>query len=172
MQVFEGGDFWEECDSPQLGVGWIVIPTNIGWKKDGTNPMGRGLAQAAAIRYPWLPALYGEYCRLHEPHAPVTFDMRSRMVLFPTKPMNEQEPGRSWKGPSSLDLIRQSAKELNALLLPHKDQVWPMAKPLQTNHVLIPTVGCGSGTLDEDHVVPVLHEELDDRHTLFLEKLF
>jgi hypothetical protein len=92
------------------------------------------------------------------------------MILFPTKPLNEQEPGKSWKNKASLDLIRQSAKELNALLLPHKDQDWPMAKPIQTNHILIPAVGCGNGLLDEDHVVPVLKEELDDRHTLFLDR--
>ena len=94
------------------------------------------------------------------------------MILFPTKPLNEQKPGMSWKNKSSLDLIRQSAQELNELVLPDKEISDNWAKPLQTNHVLIPAVGCGNGFLEEDHVVPVLKDELDDRFTLFLERPF
>jgi hypothetical protein len=171
VQVFEGDDIWE-CDHTELGLGWIVIPTNIGWKADGKNPMGRGLAQDAAKRYPWLPDLYGQYCQLKGAEAKVVFDMRSRMILFPTKPLDEDRPNLSWKSPASLDLIRKSAKELNDMLLPHKDADWPKAKQLQTNHVFVPVVGCGNGMLDEDEVIEILKATLDDRYTLFLERPF
>jgi hypothetical protein len=167
MQVYEGEDLWE-CD----GFGWIVIPTNIGWKKDGSNPMGQGLAKEAAERYPWLPEIYGMYCQLKGDDVAVKFDLRSRIVLFPTKPLNADSPHMSWRGRATLDRVRLSAQQLNAMLLPHKDAEWPNAKPLHTNHIILPVVGCGMGRLDEDDVLPVLHEELDDRHTLYQQRLF
>ncbi len=149
-----------------------MIPTNIGWKANGENPMGRGLAQEAAKRYPWLPDIYGQYCKLKESEAKVVFDMQSRMILFPTKPFNDDYPQLSWKSPACLDLIRKSAQELNAITLPRKDEDWPKAKPLQTNHVFVPVVGCGNGLLNEDEVIEILKNELDDRYTLFLERPF
>ena len=170
MQKFEGEDIWE-CD----GFGWIVIPTNVGWKKNGSNPMGQGLAEEAAERFPWLPEIYGVYCKLrHDKGEPArtTFDLRSRIVLFPTKPLNEETPHVSWRGRATLDRVRLSAQQLNAMLLPHKDDSWPNAKTLHTNHIILPAVGCGMGRLDEDDVLPVLHKELDDRHTLYQQRLF
>lgn len=170
MQTYEGEDLWE-CD----GFGWIVIPTNVGWKKDGSNPMGQGLAKEAAERYPWLPELYGEFCRLKHDKGevvPTTYDLRSRIVLFPTKPLFPERPHMSWRGRATLDRIRLSAQQLNAMLLPHKDEDWPRAKPLHTNHIILPVVGAGMGRLDEDEILPVLHEELDDRHTLYVQRLF
>ena len=127
MQRLEGDDIWD-CE----GIAWIVIPTNIGYKRwpqkkvqpachVGPNVMGRGLAQDAASKYPWLPPLYGEFCWLHGPDTPVTYDMCSRTVLFPTKPMNTNEPWMSWKGKADLERIRTSARQLNNLILPRKE---------------------------------------------------
>ena len=133
--------------------------------------MGRGLAKEAAKRYPWLPPLYGEFCHMHGTDTPVTFNMRSRIILFPTKPLNEKTPWASWKSKASPYLIRKSAKQLNDILLPHKDLDWPGGR-LETNHVLVPPVGCGGGRLYEEDVFPILHEELDDRYTLFIHQPF
>ena len=50
-QVVEG-DIWEHHND---GSRYIVIPTNIGWKTNGHNVMGAGLALQAKTRYPSSP---------------------------------------------------------------------------------------------------------------------
>lgn len=178
MQVYEGDDIWE-----MIGIAWIVIPTNIGYKAKpkgkgakfwsvGPNVMGRGLARDATDKYPEIAQHYGEYCFLKGPDAPVTYDLRSRLIFFPVKPMDEEKPWQSWKHKADLDLIRKSAAQLNEMLLPDKSAPWPNSGPLKTNHIVVPVVGCGNGKLEEDDVIPVLKEELDDRHTLYLHRPF
>ena len=101
MQTYEGDDIWE-----MVGIAWIVIPTNIGYKAKpkgkgakfwnvGPNVMGRGLARDAAERYPWIPQHYGEYCWLKSVDASVVYDLKSRLVFFPVKPLDEEKPWQS-----------------------------------------------------------------------------
>jgi hypothetical protein len=143
------GDIWD-----WLKDGYrVVIPVNIGWKLDGANVMGRGLAAQAAKRYPSLPAWWGAYCKKHRDRAGVTIYPEAPLLLFPTKPLNNETPHLSWRSESSLRLVERSTAEL--LGLP-KD--WKIALPL---------VGCGNGKLDPNDVLPILRQKLnEDRFVL------
>ncbi len=63
------GDLW----AWQAERRWIVIPTNIGWKKDGANPMGAGVALQASEMYPELANWYGARCKKFGENAAVCF---------------------------------------------------------------------------------------------------
>ena len=54
------GDIWnvEPKDA------WIVVPTNVGWKRDGSNVMGAGLAKQARLKFKQLPYDYGKWLSL------------------------------------------------------------------------------------------------------------
>src|SRR5574338_386984 len=92
---------------------WLVITTNQGWKLNGDNVMGAGLAKYVKDNFPELPSRYGLFCRQYpgEPRlAPYVFpDPKNgklrRLIMFPTKTLNPSAPHLSWKQPSSLDLI-------------------------------------------------------------------
>ena len=129
----------------------IVIPTNVGWKHNGENVMGRGVARQAATRYWALAEGYGYWCkaegdRLYER---VEGDGR-RLICFPVKPL-ALNPSMSWQQPADLHLLERSAVALAALS--HRS-VW------------LPLVGCGNGGLNPADVLPILERLLDDRFTL------
>jgi len=128
---------------------YVVIPTNIGWKTNGCNVMGRGLAQQAARLCPELPERYGEYCQLARENTAVVI-MNKRYILFPTKPLHIERPYFSWKFCSSLELIERSLKELVEIL-----PVLP-----KNRRVLITDVGCGNGGLSIADVRPLLEKYL------------
>ncbi len=167
-----GGDIWD-----RFRRSWIVIPTNIGWKssktgKPGANVMGAGVALEATKRVPGLAELYGQYCSTHHADSEVTIDLTSALVLFPTKPLNEQNPALSWKNKSTLELVAKSARELaqaawicrktiEQLSLPEENQ-----PQLEDDDVYLPYVGCGSGGLSSKQVLPLLHSILSDRFVL------
>ena len=136
---------------------WIVITTNIGWKKDGTNPMGAGIARAAADKYPELPGWYGSRCERYGADTAVTIYKPGKLILFPTKPLNEEQPWMSWKSDADLVLIRRSTRQLAKLI----DIV-----NLGTQ-VGLPLVGCENGNLHAKQVLPILRQYLDDRFILF-----
>jgi hypothetical protein len=155
---------------------FIVVPVNIGWKKPGKdgkpgpNVMGRGVAAKAAERMgPVLPQLYGEFCAQHGAKTPVTFDLSSGLVLFPTKPLAEN-PAMSWKGKASLELIERSARQLAEMTWLNRKVVAKNTErvpPLEDDDVYVPLVGCGNGGLSVGDVVPILKEILvDDRFVL------
>ena len=135
----------------------IVIPTNIGWTKEGKNVMGAGLAAQAAQRFPKLAYFYGQYCKKYGSETEVIpWAGTNQLILFPVKPLNVEKPWLSWQQPASLDLIRKSAEEL---------------EDLATSGVIegltaVPLVGCGNGKLSEKDVLPILREELDSRFIL------
>lgn len=140
---------------------YLVIPTNIGWRGDGRNVMGRGLALWAAYRYPELPAWYGDQCQKHGEKTPVmlwSFPGRiSSIILFPVKPLNKAAPWLSWQSNADLGRIEQSAKELAALETTLYDE-----KP-----IMVPAVGCGNGRLLLKDVQPILERHLkSDRFIL------
>lgn len=135
----------------------IVIPTNIGWRNDGTNVMGRGLARDAHRRWPGLAAAYGQACKISRSQtgiiaweAPRDFPAKA-VILFPTKPLFESKPYMSWQNKSSYQLIEKSAEEMNIMAV-----TWPV------RHVLVPIVGCGNGSLDARAIIPLLHKKIVD----------
>lgn len=145
------------------GKGYIVIPTNIGWKADGTNVMGRGLARLAASLYPNLPRDYGAACKLQggKTKCVVWGSPDAVLILFPVKPLNKEAPHMSWKSMATLEIIERSAKHLASLA-----EVLPGDLP-----IAVPAVGCGNGGLDLSDVKPILEKYLtSDRFILVLEE--
>jgi len=136
------GDVW----SQRRARDWIVIPTNIGWRQDGSNPMGKGLARKAAQKYKPLPAWYGALCRQHMNNTPTLAHPHWNLILFPTKSLDARRPWASWQQPASLELIQRSLGHLSAVM-PHLPR---------GGRVLLPAVGCGEGGLDPAEIVPIL----------------
>ncbi len=137
----EEGDIWRWRNEPHNCE--IVIPTNIGWRSDGSNVMGAGLAKQAVKLYgKEITEWYGEICQACGPGTPVVVHPDHPLVFFPVKPLNYDEPHLSWRSDANLHLIERSAKQLAALRL------GPFA---------IPMVGCGNGKLSEKDVYPVIH---------------
>lgn len=145
------GDIWQLADRKK---DWIVIPTNIGWKSDGKNVMGRGLARQAARRWPELPWLYGSFCKEHGEITPIMIYRPENkkwcetLLLFPVKPLDKEKPYLSWWHPADLDLIRSHCSVLSFLA------------PQCSGRILVPSLGCGNGGLDETQVLPVLYSQL------------
>jgi len=145
----ETGNIWHYPPRGYL----IVIPTNMGWRKDGWNVMGRGLAKQASMKFPKLPAIYGEMCQDMADTGP-EIRFWADLVLFPVKPLNEEFPYRSWQSHALPELIEQSAIQLAE---------WTN----EEEQVAVPLVGCGNGQLSETVVLPILNNYLnDDRFVL------
>jgi len=151
------GNIWDH----HAEGGWIVIATNIGWKSDGTNPMGAGIAKAAADKYPDLPAWYGKKCKKHKADTAVLPYKPGKLFLFPTKPLADQ-PWMSWQQDASLALIQQSVKQLVWWLEIFQRDGMKFIKPIG-----IPLVGCQNGNLKPKQVLPILNKYLDDHFVLF-----
>lgn len=137
-------------------LSWVVVPTNIGWKKNGSNVMGAGLAKEAASRFRGLARWYGKVCQDCGFFTPVVKQEEWRVILFPVKPLNELDPHLSWKSPATVELIERSAKELAIL------DLGPDAE------VAVPLVGCGNGRLREKDVVPILEKHLSSSRFLLV----
>lgn len=152
----ESGDLWTWNHEGR----WVVVTTNIGWKKDGSNPMGAGVARAAAEHYPELPAWYGERCKKYGAKTAVAPYPQGKLFLFPTKPLNEEQPWMSWQQDSSLELIRRSCKQLVKLVDIMSDGKYFITK------VGLPLPGCGNGNLTPREVLPIITDILDDRFVL------
>ena len=151
------GDIWTH----HAEGGWIVIATNIGWKKDGTNPMGAGTARDASDKYPDLARWYGEKCQKFGDKTAVLPYKRGRLFLFPTKLLAAQ-PWLSWQHDSCPSLIQKSASQLSIWVDIYKTKGTPMIKPIG-----VPLVGCQNGNLRKKQVLPILRKYLDDRFILF-----
>lgn len=140
------GDLFSYADSH-----WLVVPTNIGYKSDGTNPMGVGVAKEAARRWPDLPRWYGRICQKHGAGTGVVEYTDGRFYLVPTKRFNDKSPHLSWKSQSDLWLIAKGVRQLAEMA------AGPTALPL---------LGCGAGGLHKKEVLPILEQYLDDRFLL------
>ena len=141
--------------------GWIVITTNIGWKNDGSNPMGAGLAKTAADKYPNLPIWYGKKCQKFRDDTAVLPYKPGRFFLFPTKPLATQ-PWLSWQQNSSVALIQQSTKQLALWVEILQKDGKKFIKPIG-----VPLVGCQNGRLNSKQVKPILEKYLNDKFVLF-----
>ena len=148
----ERGNIWD-CESTHL----LVIPTNIGYKADGRNVMGRGLALQAAKRHREFALWYGRICQDKGAKTPVVRFGKTALIAFPVKPLNPNAPWLSWKSHADLSLIERSVRQLSQ---------FPGKEP-----IMVPLVGCGNGQLDMGEVRPILDRYLsDERYTLILPK--
>lgn len=155
------GDIWEFY----YQMKWIVIPTNIGWKKDNSNPMGSGIAKQAAEMFPDLPYWFGERCIKYRSETAVAPYEQGRLFIFPTKPLDEDKPWMSWSNVPSAALISRSAKQLMALV-----KIFEKTKQYNLKEIAIPLLGCGYGELKKADVMPLLNKYFDDRFVLFSNK--
>lgn len=153
MMIVRGKDIWTLA-------GWIVIPTNAGWRRDGSNVMGRGLALQAAQTHEGLARFYGAWLRTH-PAEGVARYRPGRLILFPTKPRQDDEPWLSWRHPATITQIEKSCDELGRKL----DSEWA-----DIDTINMPLVGCGNGGLSQEAVMPTLVKFFgeDPRITLVL----
>jgi hypothetical protein len=122
--------------------------------------MGAGTAKVAAEKCPELPGWYGRKCKTYKGETAVTVYKPGRMFLFPTKPLDEDQPWLSWKNDADLNLIKRSAKQLAALVTELTSRGSFFTK------IGVPLVGCQNGNLNRRDVVPILKEFLDDRFVL------
>ncbi len=145
---------------------WIVIPTNIGWKNNGSNPMGTGVAKIAADMFPELPFWYGERCQKYRSETAVCPYEQGKMFIFPTKELDEDKPYMSWSNMSSVKLITRSLKQLVMLI-----DIMSKKQKIRFDTIGIPLVGCGSGGLRSAEIKPLMKEYLDDRFLLYRNKI-
>jgi len=133
-----------------------VIPTNVGWRKDGANVMGRGLAKQAEGRYPGLAEWYGGACQ--KMTSGPRIHLYEDLILFPVKPLNEDAPWLSWRSEASLEVIEKSAQQLARLA-----RIFHLA-----GEIAVPLVGCGNGRLKEEDVLPILERYLNDNRFILV----
>ena len=152
----ESGNLWQHYDEGR----WVVVTTNIGWKKDGSNPMGAGVAKEAAKRFPDLPGIYGTRCKKYKEITAVWPFSAGKLILFPTKPLDSAQPWLSWQSDSDYELIERSAKQLAKLVKILRD------RGAFVPRVMLPMVGCGNGNLKKKRVTQILIRHLDDTFVL------
>lgn len=135
-------DLWKTLDADPTA--WGVIPTNREVYANrgaltGAAIMGKGLAKDAALRYPELPYLYGNYLRTPAPREAevsvclVYFYAAGRLILLPTK--------HRYKEAASLTLIEQGMQELVVLAQEAVEGGAGMSV------IWFPRIGCGLGGL-------------------------
>lgn len=105
------GDIWKEFEARPES--YLVIPTNVGWKTNGQNVMGRGLAKQAAEKFPELPGLYGSWCQKYGEE--VFVHVGRRIICAPTKPLNKDHPHLSWKTFSTFKEVKGSYRQIRDL---------------------------------------------------------
>lgn len=149
--AFVKGDLWE---FHKQGY-WVVVTTNIGWKKDHSNVMGAGVAKQAAYRFPDLPEWYGDLCVKYKDGIGICLYNEGKLIMLPTKPLNRAAPHLSWQGNSSLPLIESGLQELVAVVETEKLRRVALSYP-----------GCGNGGLDVKVVKPLLTKYLNSRFTV------
>lgn len=140
---------------------WIVIPTNLGWKPDGSAVMGAGLAKDAADRYPELARWYGAKNRHRDSHQPlVDLYHPKKLIMLPTKRLNYAKPFLSWKFNSDVELIEQSLKSL----------VIEVEKfgGCGIDEVYLSPPGCGNGNLEWGDVRQMLFDVLNPSKVAFV----
>jgi hypothetical protein len=146
------GDIWNWLAEPHNCE--VVIPTNIGWKSDGSNVMGAGIAKQAILRYGRdIAKWYGAICQACGPHTPVVIHEEHPLIFFPVKTLDYDDPQLSWRRDADLALIERSTQQLAALRL------GPFALPM---------VGCGNGKLNEADVYPILKSAFQNENHVTL----
>jgi hypothetical protein len=140
--------------------GWVGIPTNIGWTKNGYNVMGAGLAFQAKEKYPDLPFQYGKILKNNQERNSTTLVIEIpeyKLLMLPTKPLNEDMPSMSWNAPSSKDLIEKTLEQLGIWLYNHPEE-----------NVYIPYLGCGNGGLSISDIKPLIEPYIKQYSNLYI----
>jgi len=148
------------------------ITTNGAVKNNGAAVMGRGCAAQAKKVYPNIEFTLGSSIKKHKNVVKVLLEDNGVAIgAFPVKPVSvicnykkdnvvahmrsQFQPGSrvpGWAAVASIDIIRESAKQITVLA---DEKKW--------DKVLIPRPGCGAGELTWEKVLPVLQHFLDDR---------
>lgn len=128
------GDIWIYYKLGKI----IVIPTNPGWKLDGTSVMETGLSKQASDKIKDLPFKYGLDCRNFRPFQ---YYKDLRLILVPTKILNEKYPYLSWKHGSDKYIITNSLEWLQINV-----------NSFLSDRVYVPLLGTGSGGMQKDLV--------------------
>jgi hypothetical protein len=152
MKIIDG-NIWQ-----LLGVNdAAVIPVNVGWRKNGTAIMGKGLAYQANFRFPNLALTWGSICKDRRTKTTVIYckfhnksGIPLTLVLFPTKPFNSSSPWLSWQNPSDENLVIKGLEELKNL--------GRMVK----GNIYLPLLGCGEGGLDPTRIEILMGQYLPD----------
>lgn len=146
---------------------WIVITTNEGWRTNGDNVMGAGLARYIRDNHPHLATEYGKFCREYPGQGKITSyefpfkDSVRRFIMLPTKKLSPATPHLSWKAMSDLSLIEGCLAQLAEF------------GKTATVPVMVPLLGCSNGGLRYDQVAPLMRKYLvDDIFTLIYEAPF
>lgn len=155
----EFGNIWDYYDKGYI----VIIPSNIGWKSNGENVMGRGIAKQASIRFPDLPKRYGKICKEKLENAAFWHWKDHNLICLATKSLNRSAPALSWKQNSTIEQIEASLQLFTKWLDEHlkKDNKILIAMPL---------LGCGNGQLREDLVLPIMKKYLDKYECIILVK--
>jgi hypothetical protein len=170
------GNIWRLAEPTDF----VVVPTNIGWRKGTTQGiMGAGLAAQARTRWPAVEASWGAHCMQQVnktsfggfvvPLLLLTGDVGpAGIILAPTKPLNLREPHRSWQSPSDLELVQLT---LCFLLSERQAQALTLLQP--EYRVLIPLLGAGHGGIPEAEAEQLIRDEValaEHRARFFLVK--
>jgi hypothetical protein len=138
----------------------VCVPVNCGWRRDGCNVMGRGIAKTVAYHDKSIPAWYGDICKQHNGCPPLVqkrfrgpFSRHWNMLFVPTKPCNLDMPHLSWQGDATLERVEQSLKELQHFVPPKPD-----------GRILVPILGTGWGRLTKRDVRPLMDRYLTAPH--------
>jgi len=140
----------------------VTIPTNVGYRADGRNVMGKGLARAAALRFPWLAETYGNDCLLHvRAHGAVEMQLAlystsgskwcHSLLMAPVKPVLLDKPYLSWNQPASLARVELSLHRIQQMAESMVDN--RVLSSTVGTHILVPLLGCGNGELASQDVL-------------------
>lgn len=132
------GDLWTSDHE------YKIITTNGVVRNDGSLVMGKGVALEAALRFPEIPKILGEYVKTFG-NVPMIFN-NYKIITFPTK--------NHWIDKSDIKLIERSAVQIYNLL--PRETTAAMTRP-----------GCGNGGLKWDEVKPRIESILDDRFFVY-----
>lgn len=135
----------------------IVVPTNIGWKKDSCNVMGRGIAKEAAEQFPNLPFEYG--CKCQEGYARYYFE-EYKLIMLPSKPLNEEKPWLSWQGMADYQTVRDSLEWLNTFAEMNLNLF---------SKIYVPIIGSGNGQLPKSEIINLMNTTLKQSNIIGVE---
>ena len=139
----------------------LAIPTNLGYKTNGANVMGAGLALYIRDLHSEIPFRYGHWIKQNEntiEKDSVKEFADKRLIMLPTKDLNKYMPHLSWKADARLDIIDRTMKHFLELHW-DRDKIY-----------LLPLLGCGNGKLTSDDVLPILEKHIGDRTNILIFK--
>jgi len=137
MIKIHSGNIWDEDPID----GYVVVPTNIGWKSNGEAVMGTGLAKLAAERFPELLKEYGRWCK--ENGNNIYVNDRLRVICAPIKVLNEDQPHLSWQRPADKKLVMCSYIKIHRLVTDWRDR----------NNLKCPVLGMGRKDIKREEAI-------------------